>query len=156
MCWLLLVGAGGGIFAAATEGVSAPATLRLLGSGQQCRIVTPERVAVRSAAEWKALRQRAFGPEAPDPAARVSWDREMVLAVFLGQKNTGGWRVALRDVRPEGGRLVVRWEARGPAKDDVTLQALTSPWTVAAVPRDERPVLWRAVPGSAGSGAGRR
>src|SRR5919205_627256 len=54
---------------------------------------------VRTQAEWERLWAQLRGNEVPaPPAPKVDWSREMVLAVFMGERNSGGHSVSVRSV----------------------------------------------------------
>lgn len=60
------------------------------------------------------------------------------LAVFWGEKATGGYTVEVLDARIRNGRLVVRTDLKPPPPDAMVGQALTYPYA-AAVIRGEFP-----------------
>jgi hypothetical protein len=93
-----------------------------------------EQVVVRSAAEWQSLWQR----HAPGrPAPTVDFTRNMVLAVFLGSRPSGGYQVEITGVRSDGKGLVVEWTERRPGPGQMAAQVLTSPSHIVTVPRQD-------------------
>lgn len=91
---------------------------------------------LRTASEWEAFwRQVRRGqPRSLDVA------REMAVAVSLGERRTGGYRVEIVGVQPQERKLVVTYREITPAPDMMVTQALTTPWAVAVVPRSDLPV----------------
>jgi hypothetical protein len=55
------------------------------------------------------------------------------LAVFWGQKPTGGYSIGVRSVRTEGNRVVIRLSLEEPPPDAILTQALTYPYAAAVV-----------------------
>src|SRR5688572_2177548 len=78
----------------------------------------PSYSVIKTPRQWKALWKR-LGKPAPPADLRSHFG----VAVFLGQKPTGGWSVAFGQT-PEG----VRFEERGP--QGMATMALTQPWAV--------------------------
>ncbi|HET8986165.1 MAG TPA: protease complex subunit PrcB family protein, partial [Trueperaceae bacterium] len=76
------------------------------------------------------------------PLPRVDFQRETLVAIFLGQRNTGGYGVTVRRVSVEGNDLYLDTEFREPAAGAITTQALTSPWTLVRVLRGGFEVAW--------------
>lgn len=99
---------------------------------------------LRTADEWNAF-WRQVGRDVPRPFDAT---REMAVAVHSGQKRSGGYTVAIANVGPQDGRLVVEYRETSPAPDMMVTQALTAPWAIAVVTRSELPVVFRQVGGT--------
>lgn len=55
------------------------------------------------------------------------------LAVYWGEKPTGGYSMSVRSARLEGSRVTVRLALREPPRDAILTQALTYPYAVAVI-----------------------
>ena len=152
---LLVLGllASGG--ATAGEGEAPP--VRTLVQGAMSRVKTPGKAVARTPEEALKLWKQHTGGQAPSeksPLQRVDWSKEMVLAVFMGTRPTGGFGIRIRDAREEKGKLVVTYGERLPGREDIVTQALTSPFHIVAVKRSSLPVEWKqtreAPPGASG------
>jgi hypothetical protein len=96
---------------------------------------------VRTQAEWERLWAQLRGNEVPTPPApKVDWSREMVLAVFMGERNSGGHSVSIRNVTTGDKEIVATYEETAPSRDVITTQALTQPYHVAVIKRSDLPV----------------
>jgi hypothetical protein len=136
---LALLLAGGAAAGAAEK------TVRELASGQQSGIRTARRAVVRTEAEWKKLwaeHQNARTGRS-DPPPQVDWTKEMVVAVFMGEKPTGGYAVSVKDAREEKGKLAVAVVERVPGPGAITIQVLTAPFHMVAVKRSGLAVEWK-------------
>jgi len=93
---------------------------------------------------WQADGQKlAEKPGADTPA--VDFKKEMVLAAFKGQCNSGGHSIAIEKVAysADDKGMVVIFRQRGPGKDDMVTQALTFPAHVIVVEKKEiKQVEW--------------
>jgi hypothetical protein len=128
--------------------VAAPAKeMRTLASGPMSGTGQARRGVARTPAElaklWKLFGNGAPGARTPP---RVDWKTEMVLAVFLGQRPSGGYSVEIQSVRPEARRLVVEVAERTPPPGTMSIQVLTTPFQVVAVRKSALPVVWKTVP----------
>ena len=86
---------------------------------------------------------RGHGAELSPPAVpEVDFDREAVIAVFLGERPTGGYGLRIDRVDLEGNDLFVDLVEVTPAAGSVTTQALTSPWLMIRVLRGGIDVAW--------------
>jgi len=105
----------------------------------------PETRIIHSPAEWTALWEQ-IGREAPqgfDPA------RELAVAVFLGERRTGGYSVEITGVTESAEGIFIFYREKVPDRDQRVGQMLTSPWTVALFPATTRPVEVRRIPTAA-------
>jgi protease stability complex PrcB-like protein len=116
--------------------------LRGLDKGDQSNVGEARQVVVRTAAEWDAL-WRQHSPDRDQP--RVDFSREMAVGVFLGSRTTAGFDVAIVGAEMEGGSLVVRFRETRPPTGSVTAQVITSPYHLAAVPRQSGTVKFEKV-----------
>jgi hypothetical protein len=66
-------------------------------------------------------------PNTATPSGRV------LVAVFQGQKNTGGYSIAITAIERNGDQLVVRATFGGPDPGGMVTQALTSPAHVVSI-----------------------
>jgi hypothetical protein len=89
------------------------------------------------------LWNRAYGAQlSPPRLPELDFRRESVIAVFLGQRPSGGYGVSVRDLRLEGGDVILLLEERQPGPGDITTQALTSPWLMLRVARPNLRAAW--------------
>jgi len=102
----------------------------------------PQQTVVRTAAEWASLWAR-HAPGRPAPA--VDFAKNMVVAVFLGSRPSGGFGVQITAVGLEGNALVVRWAERRPNPGVVASQVMTAPSHLVAVPRHDGEVRFEKV-----------
>jgi len=92
----------------------------------------PQQVVARTQEEWTALWQQ-HAPGRPVPS--VDFSQRMVVAVFLGSRPSGGYRVEITGVRTENGVMVVEWTERRPDPGQAAAQVMTSPAHIVSVPR---------------------
>jgi hypothetical protein len=116
--------------------------LRTIARGDQSNIDSPRQVVVRTPAEWAAL-WRQHAPDRPQPA--VDFSRDMVVAVFMGSRNTAGYFVEILSVQSEGGNTVVRYRQHEPPADAITAQVITMPFHIVAVPKASGEVRFERV-----------
>jgi hypothetical protein len=114
---------------------------RSIDKGPASQIDGARQAVARSAAEWSTLWSQHAGDRAR-PA--VDFDKEMVVAVFLGTRPTAGFSVEVVGVREDGATLIVSYRESRPQPGAVAAQVLTSPFHVVAVPK-HGDVKWERV-----------
>jgi VWFA-related protein len=120
----------------------APVAMTTINSDMMSGIDAPQQVVAKNAAEWRALWQR-HAPGRPEPP--VDFTRNMVVAVFLGSRPSGGFQVDITNVRSDGKTMVVEWAERRPAPGQVAVQIMTAPSHLATVPKHEGDVRFEKV-----------
>lgn len=118
---------------------SGPAAAPAQWHGQHSRVTTATHRLLRDEPAWAA-----FWVDVGQPAPRApQWSREMAVAVFLGERRTGGYALRIEHAAPEDGRLVVTCRESTPPPGTMVTQALTQPWAVTVIPRTDLPVSIR-------------
>lgn len=108
-------------------------------SGQHSGRETAATEVLRSAEEWTA-----FWPKVGDDRPRaLDVSREMAVAIYLGQKRTGGFSAEVLRTQVQEGKLIVEYRETAPEPGMMVTQELTEPWVVAIVPRSDLPVVFR-------------
>lgn len=139
--WIAVLAVGLG----APPATSAAEEPRVVLQGSQSGIQKPAREIVRTQEAWEKLwkshRANVKGGD-PNPP-KVDWAKEMVVAIFMGARPTGGYAVRVRSVVEEKEKLVVTLSERKPGPTDLVTQAFTAPFCVVAVARSDKPVEWK-------------
>ena len=116
--------------------------MTIINSDTMSGVDRPQQSVARTAAEWQTLwQQHAPGRSLPP----VDFAKNMVVAVFLGSRPSGGYEAQITGVRLEGGMLVVQWAERRPAPGQTAAQVMTSPAHIATVARHEGQVRFEKV-----------
>lgn len=114
-----------------------------LGRGDLSRIEDSRDVVVRTAAEWSALWTQHAGKGKP-PA--VDFTRSIVIAVFLGSRQTAGYAVEITRIEKDDAGLVVTCREQRPAAGDMVAQMLTSPFHIVRTDAHSGPVRFKRTP----------
>ena len=123
--------------------MQAPAAMRTVARGDQSFIESERQVVARSSAEWNTI-WRQHDPDRPVPA--VDFSKEMVVGVFLGSRNTGGYSVEVLSAAVEQDALIVRYRQRTPPPGAITAQVITMPFHIVAIPQSTADVKFQRVP----------
>ena len=109
-----------------------PVPFTTITQSDQSGVEEARQVVVRTAEEWKAL-WKAHAPGQPVPA--VDFTKSMVIGVFLGSRNTGGYRVTIAGIERDGASVTVTYREDRPARGDITTQVITFPHHLVRVER---------------------
>lgn len=122
--------------------LQAPPAPRDIDRGDQSNVDDERQLVVRSGAEFATLWRR-HNPNRPQP--RVDFQKEMVVAVFLGSRPVPGFSVEIANVAVAGDALVVQYREARPAPGAIAAQVLTFPFHIVAVPARAGPVRFERI-----------
>jgi hypothetical protein len=101
---------------------------------------------VRSQAEWLTLWRRHSNDLNATPPA-VVFDLEIVAAIFLGEKPTGGYDVTILRAGQSGDELIVEYQEKTPAPGSINIQVFQQPFHIVRINREVGPkVTFRRAP----------
>lgn len=99
----------------------------------------------RTQGEWVALWDRHTRTRtAPPPPPAVDFSREMVVALFMGERPTGGYEIEVTQVERTAAGLTVHHRAKSPDPGDMLTQSLTSPFHLVKLARTDESVTFLA------------
>ena len=102
----------------------------------------PTRIVARTSREWLVVWARhvqSIGAVVPPP---VDFSREMVVGVFMGERETGGYQIEIIEVERTASALRVHYRTRSPEPGALLTQALTQPFHLIRLARDESPLTF--------------
>ena len=115
-----------------------PLPFTTLAMGEHSRIRQATAVVVRNAEAWQRLWRRHGG--APDERPAIDFSREMVVAVFMGERPTAGHGLRVLGVHQANDGLHVLIRRRRPAADSLVAQVITTPFVMIRLPASDAPV----------------
>ncbi len=81
----------------------------------------------------------------PMPVPEVDFAENMVVAVFMGEVNTGGYALHIFEVVETGSSVVVKMERVEPGPRCIVPQVLTQPYHMVQIARTEKPVTFDVI-----------
>ena len=110
-------------------------------SGSYCGVRTAGQHVIRDADAWKGLWAQIYRTRTPAPAPpEVDFDKQMAVAVFMGQRNTGGYSTRITSVRDTGQQVIVRVKQTSPPPGAMVTMALTQPYDVVTIAKTSKPI----------------
>lgn len=134
---------------------------RTLGEGASSQIKKAENHFLYSSGDLQTWWKRHSGDAPQTVPYKVDFNKEFVVAIHVGERKTGGYKVYVETVaRTTAASAVIAAVEIQPGKGSVTTDALTQPWVLVAIERlgvQDWQIKTKAVqslPGRGGSGAG--
>lgn len=109
--------------------------------GYHCGISEQKRIVITDPKEWADLWRQVHRNKIPTPKVpTVDFSKNMVLAVFMGQKPTSGYAIQIAEVVQTDGEVAVKVKETTPTKGAIVLQVITQPFHIVVVPKVEAKV----------------
>ncbi len=105
--------------------------------GASSGIRDPTRVVVRTSREWLVVWARHAQPVGAVVPPPVDFERDMVVGVFMGERDTGGYQIEITGVERTTEVLRVQYQVREPEPGAILIQALTQPFHLVRLARDD-------------------
>lgn len=64
---------------------------------------------------------------------KIDFKKQRVVALFLGQRNSGGYEIKIKNVEEKDNKIYVTVEEVGPKPGDMATMAITNPFVVAKI-----------------------
>src|SRR5437899_1704963 len=121
--------------------------VRTLAKGAFSGITTPKQEVIKDQAAWEKFwnAHHAKAKSAPKLPA-VDFGKEMIIAVTMGRKNSGGYSVEITGVAAAANRLRVSVKQTLPKPGAMVITALTAPFHFVAVPKSDLPAEFVETP----------
>jgi len=111
-----------------------PVTFRSVGKGYRSGVRAPLQVVARSQNEWTALwREHASGDSSSRPPPAIDFEKEVVVALFLGERPTGGYDVQISRAEQTNDGLIIYYREKDPPPGGMVIQALTQPFHIVRI-----------------------
>ena len=76
----------------------------------------------------------------------VDFSDQMLIAIFLGERRSGGYRITITDIQENAESLIVLIESTAPGEGSTVTQALTSPFHLVKTATTTKPVIFVNAP----------
>jgi len=97
---------------------------------------TANRMVINNTVEWVDIWQQHCSDQIPPPPVPdVDFTQYQVVAVFAGEKPTGGYSVEITNVEATNSQLVTIVKSYEPQADDIVTEAFTHPHHIIKIPR---------------------
>lgn len=113
-----------------------PIKWRTLLEGSASKMTQFETHFLYGSGDLQTYSRKAWGTLEPPRPVTVDWNTQMVIAVHLGTRNTGGYSVYVETIaRTSAATGTVFVVEKSPPSGGVVTQAMTSPWVMVVIDR---------------------
>ena len=120
--------------------VSSPISFETLDRGNYAGISQPFARTIEDGESWELFWNELYGNQIPIPLVReIDFSQKAIVAVGLGERNSGGYGIEIESVAIEEGTLAIHYRETTNTCGVVTM-AFTQPYHLAIVDRVDLPV----------------
>ena len=84
---------------------------------------------IRDVASFKSLYQSINNEDLP----KIDFTKQSVVALFLGQRNSGGYAIKIKNVTEKDGKIYVEVEKLSPQPGEGVTMAITNPYSIVKI-----------------------
>jgi PrcB C-terminal len=89
------------------------------------------------------LLNKSRSPKLKTPV--INFEKEMVIALFLGEKNSGGYAITVEQVLNKNNKVSVFYKATSPKLGDMVTSVMTQPFTIIKMPKTEKEIVFKSL-----------
>lgn len=124
--------------------------IRRIENGEHSGITSATTKTISNNTDWLSFWKQHKSGETPMPAApNVNFEKERVVAVFAGQKSSGGYTIKIESAKDNGKNIVLDIEQSIPPSGSMTASVMTQPYEIVALPAGSKPVVRNDIKGKA-------
>ena len=102
---------------------------------------TPQNVIVNNINEWEDLWEKTVN-WTPDELPSVNFGESMVLAVYMGEKTSGGFNVEILEVKETEELIIVVTKFTNPETEQGLTTALTQPFHMIKIGKTDKEIIF--------------
>ena len=112
--------------------------------GYHCGYTKAARLIVKTEDRWKEVWGKVHRLRLPQQELpKIDFQKEMVIAVFMGERKSGGYEIEIREIIKTEKEIVVQVEEKEPSPESLRTMALTQPYHIVVVKKSPLPVRFQ-------------
>ena len=110
--------------------------VKSVNKGYGSGVREPQQSLIRTQAEWLELWRKHTNDFNATPPT-IFFDQEVVAAVFLGEKPTGGYDITIVRAERSDEELIIYYREKAPAPGSILVQVFTQPFHMVRINRQD-------------------
>jgi len=75
----------------------------------------------------------------------INFEKEMVIALFLGEKNSGGYAITVEQVLNKNNKVSVFYKVNSPKLGDMVTSVMTQPYSIIKMPKTKNVIVFKSL-----------
>ena len=112
--------------------------------GYHCGYTKAARLIVKTEDRWKEVWGKVHRLRLPQQELpKIDFQKEMVIAVFMGERKSGGYEIEIREIIKTEKEIVVEVEEKEPSPESFQSMAITQPYHIVVVKSSPLPIRFQ-------------
>lgn len=112
--------------------------------GLHCGYAEPLQLVIGTGNQWEELWRNLCRQRLPEPILpQIDFGKEMVIAVFMGERSSGGYEIKITRVIEMEEEIVVEVEEKKPLPESLQTMASTQPYHIVVIKKSSLPVRFQ-------------
>jgi hypothetical protein len=112
--------------------------------GNHCGYTEPDKLVIKTEDRWREVWEKMHRLQLPGPKPpAIDFKKNMVIAVFMGERKTGGYEIEITRIEERKKEIVVEVEEKEPPPESMRTMTLTQPYHIVVIKRSPFPVKFR-------------
>ena len=113
--------------------------------GYNCGYTKATRMILYTEDQWKEIWGKAQVLRLPKPELpKIDFEKEMVIAVFMGERSSGGYSIEIIKIIRTEKEIVVEVEEKEPPSESLRTMALTQPYHIVVIKKSPLPIRFQS------------
>ncbi|KYC45755.1 MAG: hypothetical protein APG12_00610 [Candidatus Methanofastidiosum methylothiophilum] len=112
-------------------------------NGYYSGLIEKNNYIINNESEWQSFWNKFNKNNLETQAISIDFTKYTVIAVAMGEKNTGGYSIKIKKVLEYSDKVEVIIEEKPPSKEDMVTMALTQPYDIVYIPKTSKSILFR-------------
>ena len=75
----------------------------------------------------------------------INFEKESVIALFLGEKNSGGYAITIEQVLDKSNKVYVVYKVVSPGVGDMVTSVMTQPFSIIKIPKTNKEIVFKSL-----------
>lgn len=75
----------------------------------------------------------------------INFKKERVIALFLGEKTSGGYSIAVQQIISNNGKINIAYKVTSPKLGDMVTSVMTQPFSIIKIPKTKNVIVFKSL-----------
>lgn len=116
-------------------------SFEIIEKGYYSGIVEKQNLVIDSNESWSILWEHLKSNIEPAPSIpEIDFSKNTVIAVFQGEKSTGGYSIEVTKIEEFEGKIIVKIKERNPGPGEIVTEAFTQPYNIEKISKTNKKI----------------
>lgn len=118
---------------------------KTVDKGYYCGIGQNKNIVIKDTQEWTNTWKDLLSNTNYQKSKNINFENKTIIAVFMGERNSGGYSIEIKNVVENGNQLIVSYIENSPSADSMVTMALTQPFHVIEIDKTDKEIVFEKI-----------